>query len=327
MLDLIATPQNPIPPGARLYALKAADDVSLRMARFSPPGAPRATVALFQGRAECIEKYFETIGDLLARGFEVVTLDWRGQGGSERELANPRKGHIDDFAQYQRDLWAFLAQMARLACPKPWFALAHSMGGAVLLEYVHGGGGHFARLVVTAPMIDIHGLRFPRGARLLANALDMLGLGAMFIPGGREASLVELQFDGNILTSDPARLARNAAVLAKAPRLAIGDPTIGWTNAAFRQMNRFRELDYARYWTVPTLLIASGRDTLVSTRAVERFARRLDIATLVTIPGARHEVMMERDETRALFFAAFDAFIPGSVEKGAVVRAAERGRA
>jgi lysophospholipase len=322
MLDLEATPRNPIPSGARVYALNTADNVLLRMARFSPPGAPRATVALFQGRAEFIEKYFETIDDLLARGFEVVTLDWRGQGGSERELANPRKGHVDDFAQYQRDLSAFLAQITRLACPKPWFALAHSMGGAILLEYAHGGG-HFARLAVTAPMIDIHGLRFPAGARLLANVLDMLGLGAMFIPGGREASLVELQFDDNILTSDPARLARNAAVLAHAPRLSVGDPTIGWTNAAFRQIRRFAEPDYARHWTVPTLLIASGRDTLVSTRAVECFAQRLDIATLVTIPGARHEIMMERDELRELFFAAFDAFIPGGAEKPGVFRAAE----
>ena len=323
MLDLVATPRNPIPPGARVYALNAADNVSLRMARFSPPGAPRATVALFQGRAEFIEKYFEIIDDLLARGFDVVTLDWRGQGGSERELANPRKGHVDDFAQYQRDLSVFLAQMTLFACPKPWFALAHSMGGAILLEYARGGGGHFSRLVVTAPMIDIHGLRFPRGASLLANTLDMLGLGAMFIHGGREASLVELKFDGNILTSDPARLARNAAVLANAPRLGIGDPTIGWTNAAFRQMRRFAESDYARHWTVPTLLIASGRDTLVATAAVERFAQRLDIATLVTIPGARHEIMMERDELRELFFAAFDAFIPGSAEKTGVFRAAE----
>jgi hypothetical protein len=33
--------------------------------------------------------------------------------------------------------------------------------------------------------------------------------------------------------------------------------------------------------------------------------------------------MMERDELRELFFAAFDAFIPGSVEKTGVFRAAE----
>jgi lysophospholipase len=30
------------------------------------------------------------------------------------------------------------------------------------------------------------------------------------------------------------------------------------------------------------------------------------------IPGARHEILMERDAIRAQFWAAFDAFIPGS---------------
>ncbi len=30
------------------------------------------------------------------------------------------------------------------------------------------------------------------------------------------------------------------------------------------------------------------------------------------VPGAEHEVMMEREIYRAQFFAAFDAFVPGS---------------
>ncbi len=340
MIELVATPDNPIPPGAKRHALTAADGASLRMARFTPPRTARGTLALFQGRAEFIEKYFETVADLLQRGFEVVTLDWRGQGGSERELDNPRKGHVDDFAQYQRDLDAFLLKMTLLGCPRPWFALAHSMGGAILLENAHGGGGEFARLVVTAPMIDFYGLRFPVVSRLLANSLDMLGLGAMFIPGGGEStlslggaeaaltsgpgksSLVGLTFEGNKLTSDPKRFARNAGVLAKEPGLGVGDPTIGWVNAAFRQMARFEDPDYPRRWKTPSLLIACGRDEIVSTPAVGRFAQRLDIATLVNIPGARHEAMMERDELRSLFWAAFDAFIPGHLGQDDRIRLA-----
>jgi lysophospholipase len=319
MLHLVETPQNPVPPGAAVYVLNASDGVSLRMAHFKSQKPVVGTVALLQGRAEFIEKYFETIGQLLDRGFEVVTIDWRGQGGSARDLANPRKGHIDDFDQYQRDIAALVTRMTRLECPKPWFAVAHSMGGAVLLEYVHGGGDAFRRLAVSAPMLDVHGLRFPRGARWLANTLDMLGLGAMYIPGGGDASLVELPFEGNILTSDPLRLARNAAVLAKEPALAIGDPTIGWTNSAFRQMARFQQPDYTFNWRMPVLIFMSGQERLVSNVAIERFAQRLDLAQLVTIPGARHEVMMERDELRAQFFAAFDAFIPGGkvVKNGA----------
>jgi lysophospholipase len=322
MLELVDTPQNRVPPNAQAYAVTASDGAVLRMAAFKPQKPARGTVALFQGRAEYIEKYFETIGDLLERGFEVATIDWRGQGGSARELADPRKGHIDDFAQYQRDLAALLARMRRLDCPKPWFALAHSTGASILLEYAHGGGDAFQRLVATAPLVDVYDLRFPRGARWLADGLDMLGLGGMYVPGGRPSSLLEIAFEGNPLTSDPARLARNAAVLAKAPALAVGDPTIGWINSAFRQMQRFALRDYAHGWRLPMLIVVAGQDRIVSSDATERFAQRLDLAQLICIPGARHEILMERDALRDQFFAAFDAFIPGGALAGGA-RAAE----
>ena len=312
MLELVDTPKNRIPPNAQAYAISASDGAVLRMAAFKPEKPARGTIALFQGRAEFIEKYFETINDLLERGFEVATLDWRGQGGSARELANPRKGHIDDFAQYQRDLAALIARMGRLECPKPWFALAHSTGASILFEYAHSGGDVFQRLVATAPLVDVYGLSFPRGARWLADSLDMLGLGGMFIPGGRPASIME--FEGNLLTSDRDRLARNLAVLAKAPALAIGDPTIGWVNSAFRQMHRFTQRDYTHDWRLPTLIVVPGQDRLVSSVAAERFAQRLDLAQLISIPAARHEVLMERDPLRDQFFAAFDAFIPGNAQ-------------
>jgi lysophospholipase len=311
---LVGTPQNPIPTGARCRVLQSADGAMLRMAHFAPGAKPRGTIALLQGRTEYIEKYFETIGDFLSRGFAVATFDWRGQGGSERELRNPRKGHVDDFAHYRRDLAAMLAEMQRLECPKPWFAVAHSMGAAILLEHVHSGGAEFERMLLTAPMMDIYGLRLPQSARLLADTLDMLGLGAAFIPGGSPVSIEEQPFPLNRLTSDPVRYARNAGVLSVAPELGVGDPTIGWVNAAFRQIRRFADPEFARSLRTPALLIASGREQVVDNDAIERFAQQLDIATLITVPGARHEIMMERDELRALFFAAFDAFIPGCVD-------------
>lgn len=323
MLELIATPDNPIPPGATVSAVRTSDGRTLRVASFSPGPKAKGSIALFPGRAEFIEKYFETIGELLARGFHVATMDWRGQGGSERELANPRKGHIDDFQLYQRDLEAFDNQVVKFLCPPPWFALAHSMGAAILLEQAYSGRSPYQRLVLTAPMIEVVGLRFPNAARLLADTLDMLGLGAMFIPGGRETSLIEMGFAGNKLTSDPTRLARNATVLAKAPELSIGDPTIGWANAAFRQMKRLTTPEFARRVHVPTLIVGCGNDRIVSLRATERFAQRLDLVSLVTIGPARHEILMENDRLRERFWVAFDAFIPGTAADGAEARAAE----
>ncbi|WP_400767869.1 alpha/beta fold hydrolase [Methylosinus sporium] len=309
--QLIGTPDNPVPPNAKVFAIRTADGRSLRAASFTPPRGAIGTVALFQGRAEFIEKYFETINDLLARDLHVVTLDWRGQGGSERDLSDPRKGHVDDFALYQRDLDAFITDVLALECPSPWHALAHSMGGAILLDRVHSARSPFDRVIVAAPMVDFEGLRFPIGARAIADTLDMFGLGAMYVPGGGPKSLEELPFEGNRLTSDPARFSRNADIVRAAPHLAIGDPTVGWVNAAFRLMKQFAAPEYARAVRSPVMAFLCGRDRIVSSRAIERFAQRLPVASLIEVPGARHELLMERDELREQFWAAFDAFVPG----------------
>jgi len=310
-LDLIAIPENPVPEGAIMSAVRARDGADLRVARWVTEGS-RGTVALLTGRAEFIEKYFEVIGELLARGFDVVAMDWRGQGLSVRELANPRKGHIDDFAIYERDLDSLTQQILVPFCPRPWFGLGHSMGAAILIAQSQSGQSPFDRLVLTAPMIDLCRLPFRRWAPLLAEGLDIIGLGGAFVPGGRASSILSGPFAGNPLTSDPRRFARTAAIAKAAPQLTVGDPTIGWANAAFRLMRQFTDADYPRRTPTPTLIFAAGGDRVVSTPAIERFASRLKVGRFLTIPAAEHEILMERDPIRELFWAGFDAFIPGT---------------
>ena len=131
-MELFGSESNPVPEGAVAGMITTSDGVKLRFARWRPAARrSRGTVCLFQGRAEAIEKYFEVVGDLRRRGFAVATLDWRGQGGSERRLRNRRKGHVDSFAEYDRDLDAFMEQVALPDCPPPHFALAHSTGGLI----------------------------------------------------------------------------------------------------------------------------------------------------------------------------------------------------
>ncbi len=107
----------------------------MRFARWEATRGPaRGTVCLFQGRGEFIEKYFEVVADLRRRGFAVATMDWRGQGGSERLLSNPRKGHVRSFADFDQDLAAFMKEIVLPDCPPPYIAMAHSMGGHILLR-------------------------------------------------------------------------------------------------------------------------------------------------------------------------------------------------
>jgi len=57
------------------------------------------------------------------------------------------------------------------------------------------------------------------------------------------------------------------------------------------------------------MLFAAGKDTIISTRAIEKFGVRLKVGNLILIPGCRHEILQERDVFRQRFWAAFDAYL------------------
>jgi lysophospholipase len=312
-MELIDTPANRCPPGANVVGLRTSDGVELRAAYWRPEGPPRGAVALLQGRAEFIEKYFETIGELLERGFVVATFDWRGQGLSQRLLRNRAKGHVRRSTDYRRDLDAFIRQVLAPDCPKPWFALAHSMGAAVLLDYcaAQKDEGPFERIVGTAPMIDLYGFPGSKTARRLAAGFHALGLSRLFVPGGSAKTLFQKPFAHNVLTGDQRRFSRAAQLLGLAPALGIGDPTIGWAYASYRLMERLTSQRDVERIRTPTLLFAAGDERLVSTPAIECFAARLKTASCLVLRDARHEILMERAGIRSEFWAAFDAFIPG----------------
>ena len=321
-MTLAATSDNPAPLGAIEEDIRTADAVRLRTVRWSPPGAARGTVAILGGRGEFAEKYFEAAKDLLERGFAVAIMDWRGQGGSDRPLRDARKGHVDDFSQFERDLDAFVAAILEPHCPRPWFGLGHSMGAAILLLVDEAGRCPFERLVLTSPMIAVKGVDHRGPARFVIGALDALGLGGAYAPRNGAETFWARRFEGNVFTTDAERFARIAALAKSAPHLFLGGPTVGWSHAAFRAMSRFDDPAFPRRANTPILIVASGADQVTDTAAAERFAARLRGGRIIVIDGAQHEILIERDALRDQFWAAFDAFVPGAVPQAPQVAAA-----
>jgi lysophospholipase len=311
-MTLVSIPANPVPEGAMVGTIKTPDGVELRFARFAPPAGRKGTLCLFQGRAEFIEKYFEVVHDARERGFAVATLDWRGQGLSQHALRDKRKGHIEDFAEYEIDLDTFMKEVVLPDCPPPFFALAHSMGASVLIRAAFKNRRWFDRIVLTTPMIGLHLVGMPRLARASIRGMRMMGLGTSYIPGGGASAIASGPFAGNPLTSDPVRYARTGAIIETEPGLGLGSPTIAWTAAAFQVMSDFADPAYAARIRQPLLIVAAGQDWIVSTPAIEQFALRLRAGSHLVVPGARHEIMMEQDRYRGQFWAAFEAFVPGS---------------
>jgi lysophospholipase len=311
-MNLVSIPANPVPEGAVAGTIKTPDGVELRYARFEPPPGRKGTLCLFPGRAEFIEKYFEVIQDARERGFAVATLDWRGQGLSGHALRDRRKGHIGDFSEYEMDLETFMKEVVLPDCPPPFFALGHSMGASVLIRAAYRNRRWFDRVVLSAPMIDLNLVGMPRLARSTIVMMRLMGMGTSYIPGGGATAIASMPFAGNPLTSDPVRYARTGAIIESEPALGLGSPTISWIGAAFRAMTDFADPMFPARIRQPLLLIAAAQDVIVSTAAIEQFAIRLRAGAHLIIPGARHEIMMEQDRFRGQFWAAFDAFVPGS---------------
>jgi lysophospholipase len=309
-MTLHSTPANPVPEGAAEGLLTASDGVTIRFARWNATTQRKGTVCLFGGRTDTIEKYFEVIEELRGRGFAVATMDWRGQGGSQRLLPDLRKGYVRTFDDYQLDLEIFMREVVLPDCPAPMFALAHSMGGAILLEAVHQGRRWFDRIVLSSPMIQLYGLWSRPWVKALARYATMFGFGQSYSLGG--GATITRPFLGNLVTSDPVRFQRAVSILETAPELGIGSPTLAWAAAAFEVIDRLSDPLYPTALRQPMLILAAGKDMIVSTPAIERFAVRLRAGSHLIVPGSRHEILMERDPYRAQFWAAFDAFIPGS---------------
>lgn len=264
----------------------------------------RGSLIIHPGRTEFIEKYLETIEDFLARGFTVLAFDPRGQGLSTRQQFDPLKSHTRNFQDYAEDL-AFLIDELGPHLPRPHILLGHSVGGCVALQSILIGGTSPSAIVCTAPTLGLFDIQSPM-AEWFIRICTMIGFSRRGLPfQGRKRGL-PVPFKGNKLTSDKARFRRWAEYLESTPELRMTGPTFSWvseTLGAMAYVNR-----NARRLNVPGLIVAAGGDPIVDPASNKYFAERAGL-DFRTIPGALHEVLMERDAYRDMFFKFFDAFL------------------
>jgi lysophospholipase len=286
------------------------DGMRVRLGHLPPPPAGgQGSVIVLPGRAEFIEKYGETLAALQSWGFAAAILDWRGQGGSDRFLAHRHRGHVIEVEDYLADLDAMIARVEQLRLPQPFVMLSHSMGGHIGLRYLHAHADRFAGSVMIAPMFGIRLTPTPEPlARALCAAAVRLGGSSRFALGQRDFALERYVFAGNRLTSSPERYAELRRHVAATPELALGGVTYGWLAAALRSIALTRRPGYLEGIRTPILICQAGTELIVSNRAQVETVRRLPNGKLLAFPGARHELLFERDAIRDRVLAAFRSF-------------------
>jgi len=308
-------PSNPLPEKATGGYFRGFDGLKLRYGRFPAVARPlKGTVVILSGRNECIEKYFETARNLAERGFTSATFDWRGQGGSERLLRDPQRGHVRDFQDYVKDLDRFFEEVVLPDCRGPYYVLAHSTGSLIALLATPSLVNRVQRMVLLAPFLTYTGFPLSMSAiGRIAGLLYWLGLGRMYGAWGARPRRSP-PFATNKVTTDIGRYRRNMEIYEKFPKLGLGGPTVAWIRAACRAVATVENPAFMQRINIPVMFVGAGNDEVVSTRAIAAYARRLRGGSILTIAGARHELLQEADIFREQLLAAFDAFIPGNDE-------------
>lgn len=312
-MTFVETEANPAPTGGTVVWVEGKSGAAIRTAVWpNPDGGPsgqRGTIFIMPGKGEYIEKYFEVTGELLQRGFAVVSIDWRGQGLSHRDVDHPTKAYIGNFDDFLDDFDAVFAAHSK-ALSAPFIGLAHSMGGNIALRIVGEHRVSFDAMVMTAPMT---GLNVPPvwEKSFMAVAQTAIGLkkGRAFVPGAANQDPLTEKFEGNTVTSDPERHARTLAIAAALPEIALGGATYGWVHEALGSIAKIVKPAFGRSIRIPMLIIAASEDKLVDPVSNRYVGVNIPGAEFYMIDGAMHEILMDKDVYRDAFWGYFDAFI------------------
>jgi len=280
------------------------EDVKLRVMLAVASDEPRGSIIFSPGRTEFIEKYLETTADFVRRGFNVLIVDPRGQGLSQRLTDDPLKSWVKDFQDYADD-FAFAADVFKARLPKPHIAMGHSMGGTIVLQAVISEAFRPSAVVCSAPMLGLHDIETPVLAWSI-RIVSALGFSTRNLPYQRQRNGQPIPFNGNKLTSDETRYTAWSKYFQTENRLRVGQPTFGWIVAGLKSMRYVNS--NAPKIKIPGLIVAAGADPIVDPASNANFAKKAGIDFAV-VPGALHELFLERDEYRNQFFEIFEAFL------------------
>ena len=295
----IYTDVAPGPEGGCAYWAMTSDDKRIRVASW-PLDAAKGTVLMFPGRTEYIEKYGQTATEFAKRGLAMMAIDWRGQGLADRLLDDPLVGHVEAFSDYQKDVAAMMRAARELSLPRPYFLVAHSMGGCIGLRAVMEGLGVQAA-AFSGPMWGIYIKPHLRPmAHVLSTVMPRIGQGHGMPPGSlKDAYPLIEPFEDNMLTTDPEMYEMMRQQLRAHPELSLGGPSYVWLREALAET---KHLAGRPAPNVPAVTWLGSNERIVDVGRIHDRMESWKGGRLEIVPNGEHEVLMESAPLRDAMF-------------------------
>lgn len=260
------------------------------------------TIVILQGFNECIENYTGTFIELGKRGFYSATFDWSGQGQSSAQKRKRGRHFGFNVNSDIADLEFFLQNIIYPDCPPPYYLLTYDMGALIALSALEVVNNQFHRLLCVSPLIAPFGIKTDSLHHMVGQILTDIGLGKMRL---KAAAKMQMLSDQTLDQTD------------NQTNIPIGSntllPTYHWlcdTLNTARFVKAKMQDDALR---VPTLFILANQDVISNDREARKLCDYTRLADSLTIMGVGHDIIRSENRYLSQFWAAFDAFIPGSL--------------
>ncbi len=258
------------------------------------------------GRGESSLKYSETILDLQDKGLDILVLDHRGQGFSERYHNCPENGYIENFQDYIDDFRTVVDHFKERKHYQKTHLLAHSMGAAIGLAALLRDHTLFQGMILCSPMLKIKTLGIPAFmAKFILLISEKIKLGHR--PLYKKLSDVRGGFTDNPKTSCWERYHHHLEMDLKHPQIKIGPPTLKWlsenlslSRGVFKERKKLK---------LPILLMQAEEDSLVCSKAQDRFAHEVENCRIIRLKNSRHEILSESNDIRNRAFVQIEKFL------------------
>lgn len=271
--------------------------------------APIGTVVIVHGFTESAEKFREMSYSFLKMGYNVYAIDNRGHGRSFRlNPETPDVVAIGKFTDYVEDLNTLITQVVRRDnAPEPLYLYAHSMGGAISVQYLQTYPGVFKKAVLSSPMIQANTADLPPvlvGA--LATVCTLIGKGNQkpgFIGGFNPGYSQEESHDTSKGRFDYYQKKRIAE-----PLLQTSAPSYNWTKEAVRVTKKNLDPARCKKIDIPVLLCQPEEDRAVYPEKENEFISLIPNGRIENFYNCRHEIYNSVDDTVLKYLQAIEAF-------------------
>ncbi len=287
----------------------ASDGTNLRWGQTGNGSAAKATVIWVPGYTANINMYGEHFDLLARRGYHVIGLDLRGQGGSDRHRdSQPEKLWVKDFSVYSDDLAAFIRSLD-LPKDRPVILNGISFGGHVATRALGDHGPLVDGLYLMAPAFRpvSHPYTLEEAMRMM-NVARRLGKSKHYVTGQQNWRPDGLDYtQGSDCSSNPKRLYLRDAIFTRHPELRVGGVTNQW-GAEFFESSQYLLADgYLDKIQTPVTIISAAYDTFVVTEYNSKAcAEALPNCREVVIPNTGHCLPQENDAVVTQMMDEFD---------------------